>query len=614
MFYLVTQLLLLLAIASLLSGAIGWLCRRYFTEQAHQDEILDHQRAGRHQVAQIDDLRRELTDRNTQVASLNSKLHYNKEAMDQASAERDNLLQDIEELQGLEDQLNAVEHDRALLDQQLADAEAELDQARRAQIENENALQHALAEKEHKLSATAANAKDAEQKLSAALATGADKEKQLKQLAADKAATEQQLRDAAVAAAENEEKLRSAASVNANLEDIITSLNEDIKAKTAEREDATKKYAQLSARLDQLEQKLAQTEQAGDAKISELEKSLRAEQGVAATAKQAVAAGEEKLKSLNITLADRTRERDNLEKRSNQQQQEIAALSRDIANAQKAAADAQLTGQKQVADLEHELDKQKTAAMLAGRQSANESQAKGQIEKALEKLQDELKASQNQFTDGINAAAERLEQQKQSTADSNLAAAAAEKQLAELKEEHRELKRAADARLQDLHNSKTESAKLAEKIASAEARIADLENRLAKQAKDADATEQQLRRDLDTQAGKLGVKESELRDAVSQSQELQGSLADYQSNDAALRATIEKLQAMLSEERRSAGQTLLSRIRELETMLEAERRKADEMRTAGPELGEVSWRSKSSVRTTAANSSTVSSKKSGTSD
>lgn len=614
MFYLVTQLLLLLAIASLLSGAIGWLCRRYFTEQAHQDEILDHRRAGRQQVAQIDDLRRELTDRNTQVAGLNSKLHYNKEAMDQASAERDTLLRDIEELQGLEDQLNAVEHDRAILDQQLAEAEAELDHARRAQLENDNALQQALSENEQRLLATGASAVQTEQELAAALASGADKEKQLEQITADKAATEQQLRDAAVAAAENEEKLRSAASVNANLEDIIASLNEDIKAKTADREDATQKYALLSAELGRLEQKLAQTEQAGEAKISELEKSLRAEKDVATAARQAIAAGEEKLKSINNTLADRTQERDKLEKRCNQQQQEIAALSRDIASAQKAAADAQLAGQKQVADLEHKLDKQKTAAQLADRQIASESQAKGQLEKALEELQNELKASQAQFAAENTAAAERLEQQKHSTAGSNLAAATAEKQLDELKAEHHKLKMAADAGLKDLHNSKTESAKLAEKITSAEEKIADLERRLEAQGKEAAAAEQKLRRELETQASTLGTQESELRDALNQSTELQDSLADYQSNDAALRATIEKLQTMLNEERHSASQTLLSRIRELEAMLEAERRKADEMRTAGPEIGEVSWRSKATVRTTAANASTVSSKKSGTSD
>ena len=79
MLYLITQLLLLLAIASLLSAAIGWLCRRFFTEQVHQDVINDYKRAGRRHSAEIDDLRRELTDRNTQVAGLNSKLHYNQE-------------------------------------------------------------------------------------------------------------------------------------------------------------------------------------------------------------------------------------------------------------------------------------------------------------------------------------------------------------------------------------------------------------------------------------------------------------------------------------------------------------------------------------------------------
>ena len=81
MVYLITQLLLLLAIASLLSAAIGWLCRRFFTEQAHQNELDDHKRANRQYLNELDDLRRELTDRNTQVAGLNSKLHYNNDCL-----------------------------------------------------------------------------------------------------------------------------------------------------------------------------------------------------------------------------------------------------------------------------------------------------------------------------------------------------------------------------------------------------------------------------------------------------------------------------------------------------------------------------------------------------
>lgn len=624
MFYLITQLLLMLAIASLLSGAIGWLCRRFFTEQAHQDQIRDHKRAGRQHIAEIDDLRRELTDRNTQVAGLNSKLHYNKEAMDQAEAQRASLLRDIDELQGLEDQLRSVDDERARLDQHLAEAEAELAHASRSYTDNEAALQQAIAEREQQLTAAlnasdtkeqqllaaSASKADKEQQLKAALASKADKEQQLKDAAKAQTAKEEQLRAAAIAAAEKEEKLRAAANVNKNLEDIIASLNDDIKAKTAEREKAAQQHAMLTADLGRIEHKQAQSEQAADAKINDLEKSLRGEKDSLATARQAIAAGEEKLKSLNALLAERTQERGKLEKQCTDQQQEIAALQREIAKAQKSAADAQVASQKTVAELERELDKQKSVAAHGDRQVASETQAKGQLQKELDRLHADLRAQKTQVESQGVAAAELLEKQKLATADSKSAAAAAEQQLAELKREHADLKTAADKRLNDLHSSETEAAKLAEKITAAQAKIADLENRVAQQGKNADAAEQQLRRELEQLTGTSNGQQAELRDAASKTLDLQNTLADYKSNDAELRAMIEKLQVMLKEERRLAGQSLLSRIKELEAMLEAERRKADELHTVA-EVGDVSWSSKSTIRT-AANASSVSSKKSGT--
>lgn len=608
MFYLITQLLLLLAIASLLSGAIGWLCRRFFTEQAHQDQIRDHKRAGRQHIAEIDDLRRELTDRNTQVAGLNSKLHYNKEAMDQAEAQRSSLLRDIDELQGLEDQLRSVDDERARLDQHLADAEAELEHASRAYADNEAALQQALAEREKQLT-NALNANDSkDQQILAATASKADKEQQLKAAAKAQAAKEDQLRAAAITAAEKEEKLRSAASVNKNLEDIIASLNDDIKGKTAEREKAAQQHALLTADLGRLEHKLAQSEQASDAKINDLEKSLRSETDSLAAARQAIAAGEEKLKSLNALLAERTQERGKLEKQSSDQQQEIAALQREIAKAQKAAADAQITNQKTVADLEHQLDKQKTVTAHADRQVASDAQAKGQLQKELDRLHADLRDAQSQSESQGIAATELLEKQKLATADSNAAAKGAEQQLAELRREHSDLKKAAEKRLSDLHSSETEAAKLAEKITAAQAKITDLENRSAQQGKNADTAEQQLRRELEQQAN---ASSTQLRDAANRALDLQNKLAEYKSNEAELRAMIEKLNVLLKEERRLAGQSLLSRIKELEAMLEAERRKADELPTV-PEVGDVSWSSKTTVRTTAANASTVNAKKTGT--
>lgn len=608
MLYLITQLLLLLAIASLLSAAIGWLCRRFFTEQAHQDQISDYKRAGRRHLAEIDDLRRELTDRNTQVAGLNSKLHYNQEAMDAADAERSALLRDIDELHAIENQLRAVEDDRARLDQQLNDAENELEHTRRAQTDNDAALQQALAEKEQQLLAASAAAADKQQQLAATHDAKANTEQQLSDAIKDRAKREDELRAAAVSAAENEEKLKAAANVNKNLEDIIASLNEDIKAKTAEREKAAQQQAVLTADLGRLEHKFAQAEQAHAARTNDLEKSLRSEKDALAAAKQTIAAGEEKLNSVNALLAERNQERDKLEQQCSAQKQEIAALQREIAKAQKSAADAQIAAQKSIADLEHKLDKQKNVTAQADKQAASEAQAKGQLQKELDRLHGDLRNANAHSKSQEAAAASLLEQQKLAAADSQSAASAAEQQLAQLKREHADLKKAADSRLNDLHQSKTEAAKFAEKIAAAEAKIADLEARMSQQAKNGDSTEQQLRDDLNKQANAYSAQQAELRDAVNQALELQNTVADYQSNEVELRAMIEKLQQLLSDERKMAGTSLLTRIRELEAMLDAERRKADELHVIG-DVGNVTL-SKSSVRTNAANASTV--KKTGT--
>lgn len=612
MLYLITQLLLLLAIASLLSGAIGWLCRRYFTEQQHQDQIRDHKRARGQQYSEIEDLRRELTDRNTQIAGLNSKLQFNQDSMQQAESQKASLLHDLDDLHRLENQLRAVEDDRDRIDHQLATAENDLSQAKRAQIENDKALQNALAEKEQRLLTAAATVADKEQQLKAALSTSAEKDNRLNNALEEKAQQDVALRDAAIAAAETEQKLKSAASTNANLEDIIASLKDDVKTKTEEREKANQQHALLIADLGRLESKLAQVEQKSENKINDLEKAFRAESDSHAAAKQAIAAGEQKLHSLNDLLAERTQERDKLEKLSEAQQREIAALNREIANAQKTLADTQIANQKQVADLEHELDKHKSAATQADRELDSAKQTKGQIQKELDSSQAQLNESKAQSAAQNIAANENLERQKLALADANSTIAALEQQIAALKQERNNLKAAADNNLGDLHRSEKEGATLAEKIAAADAKIADLQKQMSSKANDKSAAEQQLQRELDAQAATLSSRDSDLRDAVNKSLDLQNSLAEQQSKNAAQNALIEKLQNMLRDERRLAGQSLLSRIAELEAMLDAERRKADELPVV-TEVGSVNFQSRSTVRTTAANSSTVSNTKTGTS-
>ncbi len=544
MFYLISQLLLLLAIASLLSGAIGWICRRFISDKAHSEEIRGHQRAGRRQVAEIDDLRRELTDRNSQVAGLHSRLQENQDELDRADHEREQLLDDLHHLRGLENEFRAVNEDLARIDQERANAEAALRDAQKADQDR------------------------AQQLLAANTAAG-------------------------------------------NLEDVIASLNKDLANKVALGEAANRKHAELSAQINQLQAKLADSEKANAQQVGGLEKSLRDEKDKLSAAKEMIASGEQKLKGLEALLAERTKERDKLENLADNKQREIAALQQEITRLQNEAAEAKTNNNTVVAGLEHALDKQRTLVDDANKQVANEEKAKGKLQGQLDSVQRDLKDALAAGEKRSAKANEVLEQQKAATGSANSAKAALENELKELKRQHAELQKSANGTQDKLHSSEKESAKLAEKIAAAERKIADLEAKLQKVNADADANEKRFQREMSGRDQVLTGKDGELRDALNQISALQEQLAGYQSSDEDLRALIVNLQTLLSEERRLAGQSLLSRIKELEAMLEAERRKADELREI-PAVSDISWRSQTIVRSSAANTSSVDDKKTGT--
>jgi len=572
MFYLISQLLMLLAIASLLSGAIGWLCRRFITDKTHAEEIRGHQRAGRRQVAEIDDLRRELTDRNSQVANLNAKLHENRRSIDETEEEKDRLHHDLDQLRGLEKDYEAVTAELARIDQERADVEGALHQAQNSEADTAAALLDAQK--------TIANRDSA-------------------------------LHQSQKSAADKESALRAAASTAANLEDIISSLNADIKEKDAAANRATKKQAALAAEIAQLEQRLRDNEKASSTTIAGLEKSLRNEKDTHSTARQAVASAEEKLKGLEALLAERNRERDKLEQNVANQQSEIGALQQEISRLQKDAADAKATSQKVVADLERALDAQTARANSSEKETAAELRNKDHLQNELGNLQRELKSALQSGEKRQAAIADSLEQQKLAVLGANNAKSALESKLQDLKRDHDALKATAGDTANKLQNSDREAARLAEKIAAAEKQIAALESQLAKLSADAEANEKRLQRELAGKDASANDKDRELRESAEQVLALQDSMSALETNNDELRAMIVNLQTLLSEERRLAGQNLLSRIKELEAMLEAERRKAAELREI-PQVSDITWRSKSLARGTAANSADTKQKKSGT--
>jgi len=617
MVYLITQLLLLLAIASLLSAAIGWLCRRFFKEQAHQREIDGHKRAGRQYLREIDDLRRELTDRNTQVAGLNSKLHYNDEAMYQAEQDRDHLLNDIDALRGVEGQLRAIADERDALDQALANANAELLAARQAQQQADNTgrdLDRQLGiaassaeQKGQQLSAALGNAADKERQLQQAQSSIKDKDQQLQNAAAAHAQSEKELRDAVVKAAESDEKLRAADSVNANLEDIIASLNDDIRNKTAERDRASQQHADLAAELAALQQKLAQTLESDNDRINDLEQSLRKESDALGRAGQTIAAGEEKLKALEKQLQEAARERDRLEHQAGDQQRKADELHREINAAQKEASKDKAASQETIAGLERELGKRNAELKGTSQDLANRDNANKDLKSEVAGLRSALQGAEDKGEAKLASIADQLKQQQRAAAESQSNAASLDKQLAELKNERAREKDAAARQADDLLKSEKHATRLAADIARANDAIANLEAQLASGKSGAGERERDLQESLRQQKDALAAKDKELRDAISRVMELEDVSADQRSREAELLATIEKLKMQLSEERRLSGLSLLSRIKELEAMLDAERRKADELATV--DIGLVN--SSRSVVRTAANASTVTTKKTG---
>jgi len=68
--------------------------------------------------------------------------------------------------------------------------------------------------------------------------------------------------------------LRAAASTNANLEDIISSLKDDIAQKTAALERANEKEASLAREIARLEKQLADKDQAHTMRAGDLEKQI----------------------------------------------------------------------------------------------------------------------------------------------------------------------------------------------------------------------------------------------------------------------------------------------------------------------------------------------------
>jgi len=114
---------------------------------------------------------------------------------------------------------------------------------------------------------------------------------------------------------------------------------------------------------------------------------------------------------------------------------------------------------------------------------------------------------------------------------------------------------------------------------------------LERELKEGEAQRNALQAEKQNLSIKLEGAEADLAAAAARNTALENQLEKLQSdlevlgeNDSQLRERIRRLEAMLSEERRKAGQNLLARIVELEAMLESERNKAESL----PEIPEVS--------------------------
>lgn len=550
MLYLILQMALLLAIASLLSAAIGWLARRFFHEKHLLERRSDEKRRARipaqlrdslaranhdldHAEAEVHSLRSALDDEKARLDDLQRALHGKSQDADRAEQERIKLLAELNQLRGKDAELKQVASHRAKIESDLANANAAL-------------------------------------------------------------------KDAIHASTNKDGELRAAASTNANLEDIISSLKDDIAQKTAALERASEKEASLSREVARLEKLLADKEQAHALLAGDLEKQIRDEQAQVNRAQHAIATGEEKLRSLDTLAQDRAAERDKLEQQCTSQQSEIARLQRELDRQQQQASEARSQQEKKLSDLEHALDKQKTLAAQAEQQRRKDADMSGKLQADMDKLQRQLEASTS--TEAARGAQlENLLQEQQRMAEAaNLAQVGLNDKYNDLKQEHEALKNEAAQAKRALHQRDTDAVRFAEKNAAADQKIAELEAGMGK-LEQAGATQlKELQNQLAASQDAAQGRENDLRDALSQSGDLREKLAKMAASEADLKLKIERLEKLLEDQRKTAGRSLQSRILELEAMLDAEQRRADEL----PEIPTVAMM-KRKLASKAANSATV---------
>jgi len=554
MLYLILQMALLLAIASLLSAAIGWLARRFFHEKHLLERRRDEQRRARipaqlrdslaranqdldHAEAEVHELRSALHDRKARLDELERELQAKNNANDRAEQDRLALLAELNQLRGKEAELAQVAASRAKLENDLAAAQAAFTDAKHA---------------------------------------GTNKDGEL----------------------------RAAASTNANLEDIIASLKDDIAQKTAALERANEKETSLAREIAQLDKQLAAKEQLHAQQTGELEKQVRDEQAQVNSARQTIAAGEEKLQALDTLAQDRAAERDKLEQQCAAQQSEIARLQRELDRQQQQTAEARLQQEKKLNDLEHALDKQKTLAAQADQQRRKEADLSGKLQGEMDKLQRQFTAS-NSADAARGAQLDNLLQEQQRMAEAaNAAQRALNDKYNDLMQDHNALKNEAAQNKKALHQSETDAVRLGAKNDAAEQKIAELEAGMGKLEQIGADQIKDLQRDLAAAQSTAQSNENDLRNALAQLGDQREKLAQMNASDDDLRSQIARLELLLAEQRKTAGRSLQSRILELETMLDAEQRRADDLPEI-PKVGIVKQRTM--IKTKAANSSTVTS-------
>jgi chromosome segregation ATPase len=261
-------------------------------------------------------------------------------------------------------------------------------------------------------------------------------------------------------------------------------------------------------------------------------------QGSMAEKDAQIADASQRLDGLNRELAAQQAERARLEQQGANAEADIAALRREIADLQKALADAQADAAQKINSLE-------------------------------------TKAAE------LNDAREK---QKFAAMEANTARADNERKYGDLKRDFDALRKTDSDTRQKLADAERANAAATDRANDVQRQLADLEKAMAREGEAQDEARAQLEKEIAGLQAELNQKSEQLADATSKGADLGEQLADYQSLEAELRARISKLEMLLSEERRMAGQSLLARIVELESMLEAERQKAEEL----PEIPEVS--------------------------